>query len=298
MSNRTQPGAAAPRLLALALLLATAASASVTAGGTAGWPSDLASFLLCASNQPLQGVRDDASGLAADPAGGWWLVSNHPLAALRYSPDMTRLQQVVALPGVQDPEAITWLGPGRLAVSEEMRDVVLVSTPPAPAVALAGAAATGTVGQESLALLPGTTRQQAQYTGSLRVPVPRQPNKGFEGLAYSSTAQVFYVAQEDTPQVVYEVKSNGTYRVLFDAAGLGLKDLSELSCYRPDCSQLLIMSQASKRVVLVDLAGRELSALKVKGLPRPEGLAVSPDGLTMAIASEPNTFNLYRVGSC
>mgnify|MGYP001807349589 CR=1 FL=1 len=74
MSNRTQPGAAAPRLLALALLLATAASASVTAGGTAGWPSDLASFLLCASNQPLQGVRDDASGLAADPAGGWWLV--------------------------------------------------------------------------------------------------------------------------------------------------------------------------------------------------------------------------------
>ena len=42
--------------------------------------------------------------------------------------------------------------------------MVLVSTPPAPAVALAGAAATGTVGQESLALLPGTTRQQAQYT--------------------------------------------------------------------------------------------------------------------------------------
>lgn len=29
-------------------------------------------------------------------------------------------------------------------------------------------------------------------------------------------------------------------------------------------------AQASKRVVLVDLAGRELSALKVKGLPRPE----------------------------
>ncbi|KAG2434216.1 hypothetical protein HXX76_007942 [Chlamydomonas incerta] len=280
----------------------------------AGWPSDLASFLLCASNQPLQGVRDDASGLAADPAGGWWLVSNHPLAALRYSPDMSRLQQVVALPGIQDPEAITCLAPGRLAVSEEMRDVVLLSTPP-PVEPGAAAGQAAIVGAEKYDLPLGVPRQQAQYTGALRVPVPRQPNKGFEGLAWSAAAQSYYLAQEDTPQLVYELKPNGTFRVLFDAAGLGLRDLSELACYRPDCSQLLIMSQASKRVVLVDLAGRQLSGLKVKGLPRPEvgggvqgsaaagggvqghgqqGLAVSPDGLTMAIASEPNTFNLYK----
>ncbi|KAG2447338.1 hypothetical protein HYH02_007667 [Chlamydomonas schloesseri] len=262
MSTHSNPRIPAALGLHALLLAAAAVIASTTSttstispvrvAAVAGWPADLTSFLLCASNQPLQGVRDDASGLSADPAGGWWLVSNHPLAALRYGPDMTQLQQVVALPGVQDPEAITWLGPGRLAVSEEMRDVVLVDTPPPPTTPAAGATAAAAsagvlVGRaEQYDLPPGVPRQTPQYTGSLRVPVPRQPNKGFEGLAYSAAAQAYYLAQEDTPQLVYELKPNGTYRVLFDASGLGLRDLSELSCYRPDCSQLLVMSQTTQ----------------------------------------------------
>ncbi|KXZ55786.1 hypothetical protein GPECTOR_2g1336 [Gonium pectorale] len=253
----------------LVLLLSGAAAAALPATSQAAavpraaprWPDSLDAFRLCISNQPLLGVRNDASGLTADPSGGWWLVSNQPLAALRYSQDFSQLLQVVELPGVEDPEAIAWTGPGQLAVSEETRYIVRVSVPPAP---------------------PLVSRVASTVLiNSLARGVVRQVNKGFEGLAYDPSGPWFYVAQ-----------------LLFNGTGLGLKDFSELSCWGPACESLLILSQGSKRILRVDLQGKVLSSLKLKGLPRPEGLAVSADGRWMAVASEPNAFSLYSSSGC
>lgn len=61
-------------------------------------------------------------------------------------------------------------------------------------------------------------------------------------------------------------------------------------------AHVCVRAQSSKRLVHVDLQGNELGSMKVKGLPRPEGIAVSDDGRWLAIASEPNTVALYAAG--
>ncbi|EFJ40729.1 hypothetical protein VOLCADRAFT_108016 [Volvox carteri f. nagariensis] len=54
--------------------------------------------------ETLPGVRDDASGLAWDPSGAWWLVADHPLSAVKYDLNFSRVLQAVSLTGVLDPE--------------------------------------------------------------------------------------------------------------------------------------------------------------------------------------------------
>ncbi|GLC48062.1 hypothetical protein PLESTB_000054800 [Pleodorina starrii] len=103
---------------------------------------------------------------------------------------------------------------------------------------------------------------------------------------------------EDYPQAVYRLSPNGTYELLFTGDKLGVKDLSDLTCWGPNCNSLLIVSQGSKRIVLSDMSGNILSSLKIKGLSRPEGLALSGNGRLMAVASEPNTFSLYSADPC
>jgi hypothetical protein len=81
---------------ALALLLAAALCARRAAARhdpptgapnpSPSTPSSLKSFQLCSQGQVIPGVRDDASGMAAGPDGTWWLVANHPLAAMLLSP--------------------------------------------------------------------------------------------------------------------------------------------------------------------------------------------------------------------
>ncbi|KAG2494908.1 hypothetical protein HYH03_006843 [Edaphochlamys debaryana] len=201
----------------------------------ASWPEDLTAWRPCVNDLPLLDVHNDASGLAADPSSGgsWWLVTDKPLAAMQYDRAFGRVLQKMPLPGVQDPEAIAWMGPNRLAVAEEMGNVVIFSVAPGAQPAM------------------GVAQLEAQIPLQRIV---RQPNKGIEGMAYDSAKGVFYLAQ---PQ--------------FSASGLSdLKDLSELTCYGPTCSSLLILSQRSKRIAHVDLSGRLLSSLRIKGLPRPE----------------------------
>lgn len=231
---------------------------------------------------PLAGM-DDLSGLTYDPdRGTLFAITNKQPEIIELSLSGQVLRRV-PVQGLQDPEAIEYISPGRYVVTDERQQALI-----------------------ELQLGPTTTSVDARNGKRLVINIGRNGNKGFEGLAYDRVGERLYVAKERDPQRIYEVRgfsTSGTGPLEItenpqrDAALPG-KDLASLY-FDGASGHLLALSDQSRLLVELDDKGRPLSSLSLKAgsgglqktVPQAEGVTMDSGG-NLYLISEPNLF--YR----
>ena len=213
------------------------------------------------------------------------------------APTLTR---IIDLEGWEDTEGMTALVPPSgsftgnltLAVTEERRlDIVLMELPPLPAA--------------SAQPLHQTNRRSDNRVilpfGPPRGPPTHSPNKGAEGVAYDPFEHVLYIVIEKWPMRVLKLDiASGNVTVPFDAqAVLGglVTDLAGI-CFEPRHRHLILLSQESSALVQMTTSGRVLAPPVPVAGTQPEGVALSPDGNTLYVISEPNELFEYRCLTC
>ena len=213
------------------------------------------------------------------------------------APTLTR---IIDLEGWEDTEGMTALVPPSgsftgnltLAVTEERRlDIVLMELPPLPAA--------------SAQPLHQTNRRSDNRVilpfGPPLGPPTHSPNKGAEGVAYDPFEHVLYIVIEKWPMRVLKLDiASGNVTVPFDAqAVLGglVTDLAGI-CFEPRHRHLILLSQESSALVQMTTSGRVLAPPVPVAGTQPEGVALSPDGNTLYVISEPNELFEYRCLTC
>lgn len=196
------------------------------------------------------------------------------------------LLSAMSLSGFDDTEGLTYIGNNRFVIVEERLQDAYVLT----------YAAGGNATRSSLA------------SASLGATVG---NVGLEGISYDPATGQYIVVKEKTPQQVnvatlnFGANGTGTAAVtsLFDPAGLGLLDLSDVQVLStvldpssPDAGNLLIYSQESSLLLEVDRAGSVLSMYSLAGITNSaEGVTIDRDGVIYIVDEGPNMYVLAPV---
>lgn len=233
--------------------------------------------------QPLDGIKDDLSGLTYDPDRGtlFAITNAHPeIIELSLNGDVLRR---IPVHGLSDPEAIEYVGPGRYVVTDEQRQALV-----------------------KIRIDADTRSIEAGSAGQLIIGIGRNGNKGFEGLAYDHAGARLFVAKERDPQRIYTVRGfpfSGSEALMIsdypvrDKALPG-SDLASLY-FHASSGHLLALSEESGRLFELDTHGKVLSSLSLAGgrsglqrtIPQAEGVTMDAQG-NLYLVSEPNLF--YR----
>lgn len=230
------------------------------------------------------------------------------LSAITYDADLDRLLAVVnggptelvalsksgevleryPLHGFGDIEGVTYMGSGRVAVSDERGQ------------------------QVSIFQLPAIPRAidiaEAQF---FSLGINLNGNKGFEGLSYDAAGDRLFIVKERDPRQLYEVgglaaslggRLQLTIRDRSDwiADQVFATDLSDIH-YDAETGHLILLSDESRLLMELDDSGRMRSYRSLNGVfsdlrrsaPQPEGVTVDNDG-TLYVVSEPNLFYSFR----
>ncbi len=192
----------------------------------------------------------------------------------------------MTLSGFEDTEGLTYLGGGQFVIAEERLQRIYRFT------YFAG----GTLVRSSL--------QSAALGATIG-------NEGIEGVCYEPLTGLYFAVKEKTPARVLRCTVNfpaGAASVtdLFDPALLGIADLSDIAVLStvpslvgtPDQDNLLIISQASARLVETTRTGQVLSFIDLTGLSTTaEGVAIDPQG-TIYITDETPKLFIYKPRPC
>jgi len=232
------------------------------------------------------------------------------LSAITYDADLDRLLGVVnggpteivalskagelleryPLQGFGDIEGLTYMGGGRVAVSDERAQQVSIFQLPA---------------------LPRTIDISEAKFFSLGIAL--NGNKGFEGVTYDAAGDRMFIVKERDPRQLYEV--DGVAASLDGHLQLAVRDrtdwitsqvfATDLSDIHFDAAtgHLILLSDESRLVMELSDDGRMLSYRSLNGLlsdlqrsaPQPEGVTIDNDG-TLYVVSEPNLFYSFRRG--
>lgn len=230
------------------------------------------------------------------------------LSAITYDRDLDRLLAVVnggptellvlsktgellehyPLTGFGDIEGVTYMGGGRVAVSDERAQQVSIFT------------------------LPAAPRSvdvsEAQF---FSLGIHLNGNKGFEGLSYDAAGDRMFIVKERDPRQLYEVK--GVAASLEGPLQLTIvdhtdwiddqvfaTDLSDIH-YDAETGHLILLSDESHLVMELSDSGKMLSYRSFNRFtsdlqhtaPHPEGVTLDDDG-TLYVVSEPNLFYSFR----
>ena len=240
---------------------------------------------------PIAGVASDISGLTYDPdRRSLFAITNKQTEIIELS---LRGEVLRRLPvtGLDDPEAIEYVAPGRYVVADE-RSQTLVE----------------------LQIDEAAKSVDATSARRLGIGIERNGNKGFEGLAYDRTGDRLFVAKEKRPLRIYEVngfvsQAGAGERPLHISthaerdAGLPVRDLSSLHFHAPS-GHLLLLSDESRVIVELDTQGRPRDKMSLgkgqhglqKRVPQAEGLAMDGEG-RLYVVSEPNLFYMFARGN-
>jgi uncharacterized protein YjiK len=229
--------------------------------------------------KPLPGMeKDEASDLAYDPQSKtlYSVMGNKPfLVELTLQGDVLRK---IPLVGWSNPEGVTVLGNGLLAIVDERDHLLTVVKVDADTREL------------NVANFPkydlGTSKNQ---------------NKAFEAIAWDSRNQQLLLGEE-RPPALFTWKSDGQ-KLIGDKQKLAsneldLRNLSALAI-DPRTGHTLVLSADSHLLLELDEKGEQVSFMTLlrgfnglkKTIPRAEGVALDEAG-TLYIVSEPNLF--YR----
>lgn len=245
----------------------------------------------------VQGVRRNLSGLAFD-ADTQTLISvvNRPAQLVRLSLD-GQVTSTHRLLNAADVEGVAYLGQGRVALLEEGRHRIVLSTLPAT--------------PDADLDLQGAVALQLSLNNSASAEGVLAGNAGFEGIGYDLKKDQLYVAKEHSPRALYRITGLGRPAPgkamnvsienlsdwVLDAAVVGT-DLSSVEV-DPSSGHLLLLSDESQTLVELDEQGLLLGRFNLSGwpgagraVPQAEGTAMAPNG-DIFIVSEPNLF--YRL---
>lgn len=230
------------------------------------------------------------------------------LSAITYDTDLDRLLGVInggpteivalsktgelleryPLQGFGDIEGLTYMGGGRVAVSDERAQQVSIFQLPA---------------------VPRTIDSAEARFFSLGINL--NGNKGFEGVTYDAAGDRMFIVKERDPRQLYEV--DGVAASLDGGLQLKVRDHSDWitgQVFATDLSDihfdaatghLILLSDESHLVMELSGDGRMLSYRSLNGLfsdlkrsaPQPEGVTIDNDG-TLYVVSEPNLFYSFR----
>lgn len=264
-------------LIASAVLLAPALAGAQVAS------VDLGNYQLTSTVGLPAGPASEASAVTWNwDSDSLFVVGDEGDAIVEVDRNGTLLSSM-SLSGFDDTEGLTYIGNGQFVVLEERLQDAYVLT----------YTAGGAVSRSSLA------------SASLGVTVG---NVGLEGISYDPTTGQFVVVKEKTPQhvstadVTFGAGGTGTATLtsLFDPAGLGLLDLSDVQVLStvldpssPDAGNLLIYSQESSLLLEVSRTGSVLSMYSLAGITdTAEGVTIDGNGVIYIVDEGPNMYVL------
>lgn len=235
--------------------------------------------------QPIDGLDADVSALTYDTQRNTLFTVINKKAELVELSLQGEVLRRIALHGFGDAEAVEYISPGVLVISDE-REQRLVR----------------------VAIDDQTHVLEASQGQQLGLGLGRNGNKGFEGLAYDSQGKRLYVAKERDPMRIYEIDGFAepgregihiTENPERDAR-MFVRDLSSLQ-FDEASGHLLALSDESSRVIELDKDGHVVGTLSLgkgsagleRSVPQPEGMAMDEHG-TLYLVSEPNLFYVFR----
>ena len=260
---------------------------SEEAQGQALWLPD---YHVTIDAKPL-GNDEDMSALTFDASRQTlFTVTNKDshLIELSLSGDVLRR---IPLRGFGDPEAIEYVRPGVLLITEE-RNHRLIEVH---------------VNDQTQVIDIADPANAKQFSLS----AADNNNKGFEGLAYDPKEQRLFVAKEKDPVRIFEI--NGFLTASPDQPididvhvnaqrdrDLFVTDLSSLH-YDTSTGYLLALSDEFKMIVEMDANGKPVSSFSLRGgnqglakdVPQAEGMTMDDQG-NLYVISEPNLFYAFK----
>ena len=275
-------------VLAFCFSVMTARSAEASQDKETGPSLGLNRYRLALGPYVIEGVTDDASGLA------YSLDTRTLYVVINGSEEIVELdlkgkrKRLIRLKGFEDTEGLVWIKGNRFAVLEERRrHLVLVN-----------------INAQT------TFVNHAKSATFLIDPVPAN-NHGIEGVSYDPARDRFFIVKEKKPRKIYEVrllneaqgKADITNPWDIEKSGFHFDDLAGIH-YHDGTGHLLLLSDESKCIVECTVEGREISRLSLRGgsagleytIGQPEGITMDEEG-NLYICSEPNLLYVFSKGS-
>jgi uncharacterized protein YjiK len=235
--------------------------------------------------QVIDGLSDDVSALTYDPDRRSLFTVTNQRAELIELSLAGKILRRMPLTGFGDAEAVEYISPGIYVISDERAQRLF-----------------------KVHVDDNTRWLDAADSEQLSLGLGLNGNKGFEGLAYDSQGQRLFVAKERDPLRILEITGfpGGEQRLNLQVTddqrrdrGLFVRDLSSLQ-FDERSGHLLALSDESRLVIELDLAGRPISTLSLlrgmhglkRSVPQAEGLAMDEQG-TLYLVSEPNLFYVF-----
>ena len=235
--------------------------------------------------QVIEGLSDDVSALTYDPDRRSLFTVTNQRAELIELSLAGKILRRMPLTGFGDAEAVEYISPGIYVISDERAQRLF-----------------------KVHVDDNTRWLDAADSEQLSLGLGLNGNKGFEGLAYDSQGQRLFVAKERDPLRILEItgfpgdEQRLNLQVTDDQRrdrGLFVRDLSSLQ-FDERSGHLLALSDESRLVIELDLAGRPISTLSLlrgmhglkRSVPQAEGLAMDEQG-TLYLVSEPNLFYVF-----
>ncbi|WP_348983392.1 SdiA-regulated domain-containing protein [Pseudomonas oligotrophica] len=239
--------------------------------------------------RPVEGIRRNLSAITYDRDLDRLLgvVNGGPTELVALSKAGELLERY-PLHGFGDIEGLTYMGGGRVAVSDERAQQVSIFQLPA---------------------LPRAIDSSEARFFSLGLNL--NGNKGFEGVTYDAAGDRLFIVKERDPRQLYEVDGvaaslDGRLQLAVHdrsdwiASQVFATDLSDIH-FDAQTGHLILLSDESRLVMELGADGRMLSYRSLNGLfsdlkrsaPQPEGVTLDDDG-TLYVVSEPNLFYSFR----
>ena len=235
--------------------------------------------------QVIDGLSDDVSALTYDPDRRSLFTVTNQRAELIELSLAGKILRRMPLAGFGDAEAVEYISPGIYVISDERAQRLF-----------------------KVHVDENTLWLDAADSEQLSLGLGLNGNKGFEGLAYDSQGRRLFVAKERDPLRILEItgfpgdEQRLNLQVTDDQRRdrrLFVRDLSSLQ-FDERSGHLLALSDESRLVIELDLAGRPISTLSLlrgmhglkRSVPQAEGLAMDEQG-TLYLVSEPNLFYVF-----
>ncbi len=238
-------------------------------------PSDsvLDAYSVASSEQNLGFISADLSGITYVPDTNTFFLIQNNGGGLWEVDSNFNLLRTMSLNGFGDTEDIAYLGNNEFAIVEESSQLYI-----------------GTISANASQISAGSFQRVLfdTYSG----------NAGYEGVAYDSSTETFYVVKEAAPKRIrsFQRPASGadivvTAAIPFNADQLPAGDLSSV-LFDTRTGRLLILSHESHKLMDVGLDGFVHGELAMADSTQHEGVAMD-SSFNIYVTSEPRIYRVY-----